>query len=186
VADRATRRRFRAGDSEAVRAVYREYGRLVYAVAARALGDPGLAEEVVQQTFVKAWRAAADVDDSRELGPWLAAIARRTAIDVYRRESRQAAIALETVPEGESGLVAPPVSADALHDTWEVRRAVDDLPADEREVVRLQHFEGLTHAQISERLGVAVGTIKSRSHRAHRRLTAALGYLRETDGQSLP
>ena len=57
--DRATRRRFRDGDPDAVRAIYREYGRLVFAVALRALGDRGLAEEVTQQAFVKAWRAAA-------------------------------------------------------------------------------------------------------------------------------
>ena len=73
-----------------MRAVYREYGRLVFAVALRALGDRGLAEEVTQQCFVKAWRASAQLDESRELGPWLVAIARRTAIDVYRRESLRA------------------------------------------------------------------------------------------------
>jgi RNA polymerase sigma-70 factor (ECF subfamily) len=182
--DRATRRRFRAGDADAVRAVYREYGRLVFAVAVRALGDAGLAEEVVQQTFVKAWRAAAGVDDSRELGPWLVAIARRTAIDVYRYEARRSAVTLDAVPEDDPAIVTPPVSADAVYEAWEVRTAVDTLPHDEREVIRLQHFEGLTHTQISQRLGVAVGTVKSRSHRAHGRLAAALGYLRETDGQS--
>ena len=68
-----------------------------------------------------------------------------------------------------------------MYETWEVRQAVQDLPADEQEVVRLQHFEGLTHGQIAERLGVAVGTIKSRSFRAHRRLAAALGHLRESN-----
>jgi RNA polymerase sigma factor (sigma-70 family) len=164
--------------------VYREYGRLVFAVAMRALGDRGLAEEVVQQTFVKAWRAAHTVDDTRELGPWLIAIARRTAIDVHRREARRSAVTLDAVPEDEPSIAAQPVSAEAMYDAWEVRRAVDDLPADEREIVRLQHFVGLTHAEISGRLGVALGTVKSRSHRAHRRLAASLGYLRETDGQS--
>ncbi len=164
--------------------MYREYGRLVFAVALRALGDRGLAEEVVQQTFVKAWRAARTVDDTRELGPWLIAIARRTAIDVHRREARRSAVTLDAVPEDDRSMAAEPVSAEAMYDAGEVRQAVDDLPDDEREVVRLQHFVGLTHTEISRRLGIALGTVKSRSHRAHRRLAASLGYLRETDGQS--
>jgi RNA polymerase sigma-70 factor (ECF subfamily) len=179
VVDRATRRRFRDGDTEAVRAIYREYGRLVFAVALRALDDRGLAEEVTQQCFVKAWRASAQVDEDRELGPWLVAIARRTAIDVYRRESLRAGAPLDAVPADDPALVTAPASAETLYETWEVRQAVGQLPQEEREVVRLQHFEGMTHRQIAERLGVAVGTVKSRSFRAHRRLAAALGHLRE-------
>ena len=67
--DRGVRKRFRAGDPEAVRRVYRAYGRLVYAVAYRVLGDRALAEEATQQTFVKAWRAAASLDDEPRDGP---------------------------------------------------------------------------------------------------------------------
>jgi RNA polymerase sigma factor (sigma-70 family) len=179
VVDRATRRRFRDGDPEAVRAVYREYGRLVYAVAVRALGDRGLAEEATQQAFVKAWRAAAALDDSRELGPWLVTIAKRVAIDVHRREALRTTAPLEGVPANDPTLVTLPASAESIYETWEVRRAVLDLPDDERQVVRLQHFEGLTHTQIADQLGVAVGTVKSRSFRAHQRLATVLGHLRE-------
>jgi RNA polymerase sigma-70 factor (ECF subfamily) len=67
----------------------------------------------------------------------------------------------------------------ALYDAWEVRQAVDELPEDEQEIVRLQHFEGLTHVEIAQRLSVAVGTVKSRSFRAHKRLATLLGHLRE-------
>ena len=179
VQDREIRARFRQGDPDAVRSVYRSHGRLVYAVAYKVLGDRGLAEEAVQQTFVKAWRAARSFDEERELGPWLAAIARRVAIDLYRRESVRAADPLESVPADAPGMVAPPHSAEAVYDVWEVRQAVAQLPADEQEVVRLQHLEGFTHAQIAERLGVAVGTVKSRSFRAHKRLATLLGHLRE-------
>jgi RNA polymerase sigma factor (sigma-70 family) len=182
VVDRATRRRFRDGDPDAVRAIYREYGRLVFAVALRALGDRGLAEEVTQQVFVKAWRAAAAVDDSRELGPWLVAIARRTAIDVYRRESLRAGAPLDAVAADDPAMVTAPASVESMYETWEVRQAVADLPDDERDIVRLQHFEGMTHGQIADQLGVAVGTVKSRSFRAHRRLATALGHLREGAG----
>ncbi len=89
--DREVRTRFRDGDAAAVRAVYRDYGRLMHAVAYRILGDRGLAEEATQQAFLKAWRASATLDETRELGPWLAMIAKRTAIDVHRREAVRAA-----------------------------------------------------------------------------------------------
>jgi len=173
------RRRFRDGDSDAVRAVYRSYGRLVYAVAYKVLGDRGLAEEATQQAFLKAWRAAGSFDEDRELGPWLAAIARRVAIDVYRREAIRSADPLETVSPGDPALASAPESAEAVYDIWEVRRAVAELPEDEQEVVRLQHFEGLTHEQIAQQLNLPVGTVKSRSFRAHKRLAAELGHLRE-------
>ena len=170
---------FRAGDADAVRAVYREYGRLVYVVALRTLGDKQLAEEATQQTFVKAWQAASSFDPAREMGPWLGTIAKRTAIDLYRRESRRAATPLDDVPPAHPATVDHPPGIEQASDVWEVRRAVEDLPPDEREIVRLQHLEGLTHQEVSVRLGIPVGTVKSRSFRAHKRLAGRLGHLRD-------
>jgi RNA polymerase sigma-70 factor, ECF subfamily len=179
VVDREVRSRFREGDPAAVRAVYRGYGRLVYSVAHRILGDRGLAEEATQQAFLKAWRAAADLDPGREIGPWIATIARRVAIDVYRREVVRATEPLDSVPPNNPALASHPDPAEAVYDQWAVRQAVEALPEDEQEVVRLQHFEGLTHAEIAEKLKLALGTVKSRSFRAHRRLAVELAHLRE-------
>jgi RNA polymerase sigma factor (sigma-70 family) len=173
------RTRFRQGDPNAVRSIYRSHGRLVYAVAYKVLGDRGLAEEATQQAFLKAWRAAQSFDERRELGPWLAAIARRVAIDLYRREALRTADPLDSVQPSDPALISSPESAEAIYDVWEVRQAVAQLPTDEQEIVRLQHFDGLTHVQIAEQLGVALGTVKSRSFRAHKRLAALLGHLRE-------
>ncbi|HEY2651785.1 MAG TPA: RNA polymerase sigma factor [Solirubrobacteraceae bacterium] len=180
---RRVRARFRDGDPDAVRAVYRAYGSLVYGVTFRVLGDVGLCEEATQQTFLRAWRAAAGFDASRELGPWLATIARRVAIDIYRREALRAAGRLDSVAPDDPALVdqAP---TDAILDVWEVRRAVSALPAEQRQVVRMQHFDGLAHEEIAARLGVPVGTVKSRSFRAHQRLALELGHLR--DGNPSP
>ena len=175
--------RFRAGDPDAVRAVYREYGRLVYSVAHRALGNRELAEDAAQQTFVQAWRAARSFDPGRELGPWLATIARRVAIDIHRREQRREHDRIDDAGPTESALIAEPPDIERSFETWELRRALDDLPSDERELVELNHLQGLTHAEIAERLGVPLGTIKSRSFRAHRRLAARLGHLRENTGR---
>jgi len=174
--------RFRAGDEDAVRAVYREYSGLVYAVALRALGSRELAEEAAQQTFVKAWQAAASFDPARELGPWLATIARRTAIDLHRREARRRAVPLDEVPAADPAVVTLPVGVERAYDVWAVREAIDALPTDEQEVVRLQHVEELSHVEIAERLGVPVGTVKSRSFRAHRHLAGRLGHLRGSSG----
>jgi len=176
--------RFRDGDPDAVRAAYSAYGRLVYAVAYSVLAERGLAEEATQQTFVKAWRSAASVDPARDLGPWLATIARRVAIDIYRRETHRAANPLEAVPADHPALVSLPVAVEDAYEIWEVRRAVSHLPGEEREVVRAQHFEGLTHEQIAARLGIPVGTVKSRSFRAHRRLASELGHLRQRESTS--
>ena len=171
--------RFSAGEPDAVRDVYRTHGRLVYAVAQRVLGDRGLAEEATQQTFLKAWRAAQSFEAGRDLGPWLASIARRAAIDIHRREALRTAVPLESVAEADPALRSADAPPEAVLDSWSVKAAIAELPDDEQEIVRLQHFEGLTHEQIASRLGIAAGTVKSRSFRAHKRLASLLGHLRE-------
>jgi RNA polymerase sigma factor (sigma-70 family) len=173
---------FRAGEPDAVRAVYRDYGGLVFAVCLKALGRRDLAEEAAQQTFVKAWRAAGAFDTARELGPWLATIARRTAIDIHRRESRRPTSPLDDVAPADPNVVELPVGVERSYEVAEVRAAIDVLPPEEREIVRLQHLEELTHTEVAERLGVPVGTVKSRSFRAHKRLAGLLGHLREATG----
>jgi RNA polymerase sigma factor (sigma-70 family) len=176
--DSRVRARFADGDPDAVRAVYGAYGRLVYAVAYRVLGDRSLSEEATQQTFLKAWRASIRIDPSRELGPWLATIARRVAIDLHRCEARRSAAPLDAVAPEHPALTSMPATVESACDIWEVRRAVSALPAEDQQVVRLQHFEGLTHAQIAQRLRLPIGTVKSRSFRAHKRLAADLGHVR--------
>ena len=170
---------FRRKDPEAVRALYRDYGRLVYAVAHRVLRQHELAEEATQQTFVRAWQAAERIDVDRDPAPWLATIARNVAIDIHRREARRPTRSLTEVHEGDPAVATPAPDIDHLDAVWQVRDAIESLPADEASVVRLQHLEGLTHLEIADRLGIAVGTVKSRSHRAHHRLAHVLGHLRE-------
>ena len=165
---------FMNGEPDAVRAVYKEYGKLVYAVAYKVLGDRALAEEAAQEAFVRAWRAAASYDPSRELGPWLATIARRCAIDVYRRAARRPHRSFEDEPAASR---APAVSQRA-YDIWEVRRALAQLAPEDAALVRLQHEQGLTQAEVAQTMGIAVGTVKSRTFRAYRRLAGLLGHLR--------
>jgi RNA polymerase sigma factor (sigma-70 family) len=97
---------------------------------------------------------------------------------VYRREARRPASALDDVAADDPALVSLPPDLDTLDAVWHVRRAIDALPREEATIVRLQHLDDLTHNEIAEELDIALGTVKSRSHRAHRKLTALLGHLR--------
>lgn len=179
--DRSVLDAFRQRDAGAVRVVYQEYGRLVYAVAHRVLGQHDLAEEATQQTFIRAWQAAERVDIDRDPAPWLATIAKRVAIDIYRREARRSAWPLADVVDmasREQLTMGRAPDDETLDAVWHVRRAIDTLPAAEKSVVRMQHLDGMTHNEIADRLGIPLGTVKSRSRRAHQRLAGLLGNLR--------
>ena len=171
--------RFRAGDEQAIRALYRAHGGAIFTVARSITGSRELADDVVQQTFTKAWQAADRFEPGRPIAPWLYAIARRTAIDVLRHERRP-------TTGGHAAEVDPGIAGPSFERTWEiheVRIAIDGLPPEEREVVRLSHLGGLSHPEIADRLGIPVGTVKSRSARAHRRLAAALRHLTTPDAR---
>ncbi|MEM8925227.1 MAG: sigma-70 family RNA polymerase sigma factor [Actinomycetota bacterium] len=169
---------FCAGDQRALGAVYDHYGRAVWAVVLSVLRDRQLAEDAAQETFMRAWRGASGFDPERPLGPWLATIARRTALDVHRREFRPTRG--DHAPEREVAVNLPGI--ERAWETWEIKLALDQLPDEERVIVALAHFNGMSHPQIAERLGVPVGTVKSRSFRAHRRLAALLAHLVDREG----
>jgi RNA polymerase sigma factor (sigma-70 family) len=177
--DQAALVAFSQHDPEAVRALYLQYGRLVYAVAYRVLGRRDLAEDASQQTFLRAWQAADRIDVDRDPAAWLATIAKRAAIDIARREARRPASAIDDVSPHDRAVVSLPPELGTLDAVWRVRRAIDELAPDEAAIVRLQHLDGMTHAEVAEKLGVPLGTVKSRSHRAHQKLAELLGHLRE-------
>lgn len=171
--DRETLERFREGDEAAVKAVYERFSRPVFSIALHILRDRDLAADATQQTFVKAWRAADRIESDRDPGPWLYTIARRTAIDIYRKQTRS--VVRDDIDISQSG-----PSLDAIWEVFEVRNALEQLPEEERLVVRMSHLEGLTHTEIADALDIPVGTVKSRSYRAHQRLLELLAHLEET------
>jgi len=166
--------RFVAGDPAAMTELYRRYAGAVTTVARSGLWSDDLVADAVQQTFVKAWRGRGEFDPDRPFAPWLYAIARRTMIDLVRRERRR-----QHPAPADDAVVTLPTELSDVWEKFEVRAALDELAPEEREVLRLCYFEGCTHAEAARVLGIPIGTIKSRSHRAHRRLSELLGHLVE-------
>jgi RNA polymerase sigma-70 factor (ECF subfamily) len=154
---------FRTGSAEGFRAVYERYSGAVYAIALRILGDRELAADAVQVTFLNAWRACGSLEPGRPLPPWLFTVARRAAIDLYRRRAHGP----EPVEPKDDATITLPPSMEGIWEAWQIRIALDMLPAE------------LSHAQIAQQLAVPIGTVKSRSHRAHRRLASMLEHLVE-------
>lgn len=167
-------RRFAAGEDAAFTEVYRRFSGPMFAVALGTLGRRDLAADAVQQAFLQAWRAAASYAPEQEIAPWLCTITRRAAIDVWRRERRHVLVETDDHVVDE---VVPGPSLEAAWEAWQVRQALDELPAAERDVVHLAYVEDLTQGETADRLGVPLGTVKSRSHRAHHRLSGLLSHL---------
>lgn len=171
--DAGLRRAFCEGDVDALGRVFDLFSRPVWSVAMGVVRDRQLADEATQETFMRAWRAAGTFDPQRLLAPWLMTIARRTAVDVLRREKRPT----RGDHDPEHDVEVSPPGIERAWETWEVKAALDRLSAQEREIVWLAHYHGMTHPQIAERLDIPIGTVKSRSFRAHRRLASMLSHL---------
>ena len=162
--------RIAAGDRGAPLAeLYRRYEGRLYGLGLRLLGDAGLAEELVQETFVRLWRRADRFEASRgTVSTFLYAIARRIAIDLWRRPSSRP---LEPQPDLET------VTPDAIERVLvglTVRDALDSLSEAHREVLELSYTQDLTQSQIAHRLGLPLGTVKTRTYYALRALKLAL------------
>ncbi len=136
----------------------------VYGIVRRVVRDPARSEEVTQEVFVELWRQAARFDSARGgVRGWAATIARRRAVDRVRSEQslRDRQLRDAATPAGVP-LSPPDVAIDAL-DRDRARRALTELSEAQRQALELAYFDGLTHVEIAERLGVALGTVKARS-----------------------
>ena len=178
------------GRTEALEALYDRYAGVCYGLALRILGDREDAEEVVQDTFVSLWRRAATYD-RRHGRPcsWLLKIARNRAIDELRR--RGSPRRPRQVPRGAPELARGPDSVEDVTGIMELRSivggALEGLPPDQREVLEMAYMGGLSQREISERTGVPLGTVKTRTRLALKKLRESLHPLlgRRTDPHGL-
>ena len=186
--DRLVAERIGMGDEAAFAAAYDRHASVVYGAVVRFVGDREAAAEVVQDAFMALWRRSHQFDPAAgSLAGWLLGIARHRAIDRYRAESRRPTAAAVSLADSFAG--AEPVFVDAparsaIDPTemaelrWRqsvVRTFVADLPESERDMLMLAYGRGLSQAEIAERTGTPLGTVKSRTRRAlaHLRLRLA-------------
>jgi RNA polymerase sigma-70 factor, ECF subfamily len=159
------------GDRDAFELLYRRYARPVFGLALRRLGDRGRAEDAVQETFASIWRAARSYRPERGPGaPWLYAVARNAITDRGRARTEPPA----EVPEGSSPDAGPPERAEAGWTAWRVHRALEELSQDERAVIELAYWSGLSQSEVAEYLGIPLGTVKTRTRAALARLADVL------------
>ena len=164
----------RMGDQSGLRWLHARYGRALLTYVMTLVGDTGRAEEVVQDVLVAAWRGAAGYEGRGTVRGWLFSVARRRAISAFHSDPSRREIggeSLDGVAEYEPG---PESVAVARADLKQVADAIDRLSAHHREVLLLACVEQMSGPQISELLGVPVGTVKSRLSLARKNLARLL------------
>jgi RNA polymerase sigma-70 factor (ECF subfamily) len=154
-------------DPQAIRILYKRYGRLVYGLALHMVGDRLAAEEITQDVFMRVWEKAGSYDPGKsKLSTWLSRIARNMSIDLLRKRGRVGEHEAEVWEDRKmsAGLVDhdPVKSQEMSGKREEVRAAVAALPEQQRKALSMAFFQGLTHSQIAERLGEPLGTVKTR------------------------
>jgi RNA polymerase sigma-70 factor, ECF subfamily len=159
-------------DGEAFDVLYRRYSRAVYAVVWRMVGDRARSEDAAQDAFVNVWRAASTYkrDRGSAVG-WMFAIARNTAADVLRA---RVPVPAGEVPDRADPGPGPSESVASDMEAFKVHAAVDSLPEREREVIELAYFSGLSQSEVAEKLGLPLGTVKTRTRSALGRLSERL------------
>jgi len=171
--DEALLLRVAESDREAFEILYHRYVRSILGLAQRKLRDHAQAEEVMQDAFTAVWRSAHSYRPERgSAGGWLYTVARNATVDRMRRNSR-----IETIsemPELASLDSGPDELAERSDSAWRVHRALEELNANEREVIELAYWSGLSQSEVASYLGQPLGTVKTRTRNALARLAEVL------------
>ncbi len=170
--------RVASGDRRAFEQLYDRYASTVYGVALRMLGDREVAEDAVQEIFLRVWKRAGSFDRSRAFAPWLFGIAHNYGIDELRRRRARP----QPVYEDDEHPVLSEIPDDidvgeaaVLSDQRRiVREALEQLPEEQRQALMLAYFGGLTQQEIATRLGNPLGTVKTRMRLGLQKLRSLL------------
>jgi len=183
---RSLERRLKAGDEPALGELFDLVAPWILGLAFRILQDEDEAEEVVGDVFVQVWRHIDQHDGGRgPLVPWILSIARNRSLDALRRRRRwwRKSAHLEQAQEAMGEAVAPAAPHEAAVPGWpmhrEVHAALAALSEEQRRVVVLSYFEGLSHREIAQRLRQPLGTVKTRLRVAHQKLTEGLRHWKD-------
>jgi len=165
------------GDEEAFRDLFRRYGPMAKSLAARVVRQNFMAEEIVQEAFLSLWRSPDAYREERgTVRSWLLSTVHHRAVDLVRREEAHR----RRSQGGESESLQEDVGEQVVEDTdlaesrVRVRAALEEIPAEQRQVLELMYFEGKTQSVIAEELALPLGTVKSRTLLGMRRLRTLL------------
>ncbi len=165
----------RVADSDriAFEILYHRYVRSIFGLAMRKLRDRAQAEEVAQEALTAVWRSAESYRPERgSAGGWIYTVARNATVDRMRRNGRVDTVS--ELPELESSERGPYEHAAQADTAWRVHQALEDLTPNEREVIELAYWSGLSQSEVASYLGQPLGTIKTRTRHALARLAAVL------------
>jgi RNA polymerase sigma-70 factor (ECF subfamily) len=164
-------RRVARRDANAFEALYHRFARPVFGLALRRLGDRMRAEDAVQETFAAVWRSARTYKPDRGAGaPWLYAVARNAIVDRSRSRTEPPG----EVPDIASTELGPDERAEASYVSWRVHRALESLSPNERDVIELAYYGGLSQSEVADFLGIPLGTVKTRTRAGLGRLADLL------------
>ena len=165
-------------DRDALATLYERFGRRVFSLAVRILSDSVSAEEVTQDVFMSVWRRGATyVSKKGKFTTWLFSIAHNRTIDELRKRRRDLSRTNDDIDDHlnlESGDVSPADVTVAQSEYAKIRAAMQDLPEEQKNVVELSYFKGLTQTEIAEKTGQPLGTVKTRMRLALKKLRKAL------------
>src|SRR5688572_2638526 len=172
-------RRLSGGDREAFDELYRRYSPTAYGIAYRLTGQQLLAQDVVHDAFLALWRAPEAFDATRgAFRSFFLALVHHRAVDTIRREerirARQDRAANLEAAEGEDPSERVVDEDFVARRRQEVRESLADLSAEQRQVLEMAYFEGMTQVRIAEKLGIPLGTVKTRTFAALHKLRRAL------------
>ena len=180
--DRDLAERLKRREPQAMADLYDRYGRLAYSLIYRIVRDTGIAEDLVQETFLRVWNRAQGFDSERgALGAWLLAVARNRAIDYIRSTGGRMSRSSFEIQETENPAVFADFEREVLNSdqVHRIRGALEKLNPNQRNVIELAYFEGLSQTEMADRMGQPLGTVKTW-------VRTALKSLREQLGAAVP
>jgi len=169
--------RMQGRDPRALAELYDRYGRVVYALILRVVRDTGIAEDLVQETFLRVWNRVHGFDAQKgSIGPWLLAVARNRAIDYLRSAGGRERNSVE-YEETDHPALYTDMEKDILASDKArvVKSAMDKLSPNQRQVIEMAYFEGLSQTEMAERMGQPLGTVKTWVRSALKSLRDELG-----------
>jgi RNA polymerase sigma factor (sigma-70 family) len=149
------------GEEDGLAELYDRLGGVAYGLALRVLRDRALAEDAVQDAFLSVWRSAARfVPERARARTWILTLVHRRAVDLVRREDLRRTETLDGIEQASDEVVED--TAWLTYERQRVQEAVRALPDQQRELIELAYYGGFTQSQLADRLGVPIGTVKSR------------------------